>query len=81
MYYLVTIIKQNFINISQQLYIHSMDRPYENLDEKIEEFQKQKITSGKAFGVMLGSIVNNILKQYNTTVYKNNDLPLFQSHY
>jgi hypothetical protein len=46
-----------------------MDRPYENLDEKMEEFQKQK-TIGETFG----DVIKDILKQYNTTTYENNEI-------
>jgi len=47
-----------------------MESKYTNLDEKMEEFQKQKTTNGKKFGVILGNVINDILKQYNTTTYE-----------
>jgi hypothetical protein len=46
-----------------------MDGPYENPDEKIEEFQKQKTT-----GEMLRDVINDILKQYNITAYENDEI-------
>jgi len=50
-----------------------MGGPYENLDKKIGEFQQQETTSGKAFGVILGNVINNVLKQYNITTYKDKE--------
>jgi len=51
-----------------------MDGPYKNLDEKMGKFQQQETTSGKAFGVILGKVINKILEQYNTTTYEDNKI-------
>ena len=46
-----------------------MGGPYENLDEKMEEFQKQKTIKET-----LGDVINDILKQYNITTYENDEI-------
>ena len=46
-----------------------MGGPYENLDEKMEEFQKQKTIKETS-----KDIINDILKQYNITTYENDEI-------
>jgi len=46
-----------------------MGGPYENLDEKMEEFQKQKTIKETS-----KDIINDILKQYNITIYENDEI-------
>jgi len=46
-----------------------MDGPYENLDEKTEEFQKQK-----TIGETLGDVIKDVLKRYNITAYEDDGI-------
>jgi len=46
-----------------------MDGPYENLDEKMEEFQKQK-----TIGETLGDVIKDITKHYNVTTYEDDGI-------